>query len=173
MNYTPHPITKHRLARLIAWAGAMLAWIGVMLFAPAPPRARRRHIRCRYGLLSLDAMARMVRNLIICRMHRARRPRRRANPPWRDFAPAGFVRRTRPRQLVRAFAGADLRRRLRHRDPRGRLGLLIAALADIDAFAARLARRRLTRIFGLRLTHAIAEPIAALSMQAPALADTS
>lgn len=149
MKKPPSPFNPHRIARLIAWLRAMLAWAASVLFADAAPS--RRHIRQRYGFLALDPLARLVRDLAIVRAadltHLRARPRFRG---VRNASAQGFHRRTTRGAWKRAIAGSRLRNALKHRDPAQRIQLLLAAIADIDAFAlrylARRAKRRLTRL---------------------------
>jgi hypothetical protein len=156
----------------------MLAWIGAMLFSAHPPKPQRRHMRRRYGLFSLDAMARMTARLILIRACAlaggSRGPQRRPH----NYAPAGFTRRTRLKHFLRSAVGSKLRRALHCRDLRTRLAHLTHALANIDAYAAKhlvpRLERRFTRLFPIipvRPPHARARIIApALS---PAIANSS
>jgi hypothetical protein len=177
MNKPPSPFNPHRIARLIAWLQAMLAWAASVLFAETA-RANRRHIRQRYRFLSLDPLARLVRDLAVLRAteftHLRSRPRLRG---VRNAAECGFRRRTTRGAWRRAIAGSRLRKALKHRDPAQRIQLLLAALADIDAFARRYliarAKRRLTRLFPILI---FAPPVALLvspSMPEPCAANTS
>ena len=169
--------SDRQLARLIAWAQLMLAWIGAMLFAANPPRPSRRHIRRRYHLFDLEALARMVSRLILIRACALAHRRPAPNRSVRNYARPGFFRRTRPRNLLRAAVGARLRRRLRHRDLRARLAALTRALADIDAAARDLVprlERRLTRLHAIVLVRPPHTPARSVAPRhAPCPADTS
>ena len=136
-------LAEHRRARITTWARLMLAWIGMMLFAPEPPRAKngqlRRLIRRRYPQLSLAPMARLVAHLIFMRALAMLRVRRR--PRVRDFTGAGFRRRLNPRHVLRAAIGSRVRAGLRHPDLRTRFARIVAAFNEVDAIAARLVRR--------------------------------
>lgn len=154
----------------------MLLWIGALLFGDQPRRAHRRHIRQRYGYAGLDWLARFVAHLIFLRAFnglnvRARRPGR-----VRNHAPAGFIRRTAPRNLPRSVRGSALRRALRHRDPRQRLAILLDALTRIDAFAAKLAprlKRRFSRLFAICIARPPQVRVRQLALKAAFAADSS
>lgn len=152
----------------------MLAWIARLLLAPRP--ARRRHIRRRYSLVSLTALSRLVRNLIIVRAVALADVRDRRAPPPRNFARAGFRRRMRLSNLARAAAGSRLRRMLRHRDAGQHIAMLLDALANLDAHAAMLARRArrgLTRLRPLTLAAPSPNALGGVPPPPPAAADTS
>jgi hypothetical protein len=173
MKSSPYIISSHRLVRLIAWARLALAWAAMMLFSEDAPRPTRRRIR-RYGLLSLDRLERLVRNLVLIRAAQlARRPARRCTFA---FAPAGFRRRRRTRQLLRAVAGSRLRRALRDRDPAKRMARLVQALADIETLARRIVRRLpkgLTRVRALVAVRPPHERIRSLAAPARCTCDSS
>ena len=180
MNFTApsHSLSQHRFARLIAWARLMLAWIGAVLFSTGAVAVKRRHIRRRYGFLSLDRMAHMTACLIFARAcDLARRPPVRRGAPLLDHAPHGFAKRTRGRHLLRSAIGSKLRGALRHRDLGVRLSILIDALANLDAWARLLVARlnrgftRLLAIIPVRPPHDNVRDTAAPS--APYAADTS
>lgn len=178
MNITRSPhISEQRFARLTAWAGLMLAWIGMMLFGAERPRPRRRLLRRRYRYLSLHPMARLIARFVVMRAAEMLNRRPARSDVRCDFAPDGFARRTRPRQLVRAAIGSRLRRALRHRDIAARFAVLAHALANLDALVAgfmRRARRGLTRLYPITLA---APPADAVRSSAPppaaCAADTS
>jgi len=164
------PCTEQRLARFITWARLMLGWIAMLMvstgFKPDPRRLRR------YGHLSLDRLARMVRNLIIIRACQIMPAPRLRAPPRRNVAPAGFTRRLERRQFLRSFAGSRLRRALRARDPATRISVLLAALRDIDVLA-RLVKRRLTRLRPVQPTEPPHDALRTLAIHAPCAADSS
>lgn len=171
MNLSPRPpaISAHRFARYVVWVRLMVVWVAGLL-APlhASPRQRGWHA-CTHPL------ARLVRDLILLRTAQLSRKR---HPPFavRNHARPGFRRRMRVRQLLRAAAGARLRRTLRGRRPAQRLSLLLDALANIETHAARLvarARRGLTRLHPLTLVRALADPLPARPAPQPAAADSS
>jgi hypothetical protein len=168
--------SQHQLARLTAWTRLMLAWIGAMLFSPHPPRPSRRLIRRRYRLLDLEAMTRMVAQLILIRAC-AMTPRPRTTTGHaRNNTRPGFAMRTRPRGFVRAAIGARLRRRLRHRDRRARLAILTDAIAHLDAYARTLVlrlRRRFTRLYPIVLIRPPHDHVRCTPARAPCPADTS
>ena len=151
MKKPPPFLTPHRFARLLAWAHAVLAWVGAVLFGVgATPDLRR--LRRRRRLLTLDPVEQAVRWLVICRTvdlaHLQERP---GAQTLHDGIAGGFRRRVERGGILRTIAGSRFRKALKHRDPAQRLQRLLAALADIDAFARRYlvprALRRLTRLF--------------------------
>ncbi|MBC7769622.1 MAG: hypothetical protein H7124_12645, partial [Phycisphaerales bacterium] len=135
------PTNAHKLARLIAWAQLMLAWIGMMLFSETAPQFSRRHMLQRYRHLTLQPLARLVGHLILIRAAHFAGDGTRAQRQLRNYAPAGFARRMRPRQLVRSSIGSVLRKALRHRDLGQHFAILVHALAHLDTHARALARR--------------------------------
>jgi hypothetical protein len=170
MNSSRTPIcTTHRLARLIAWTRLVLAWVAMLMFSAAPKINARR--LGRFANLSLDSLARRVRNLIIIRAAQLMNPRRRAKQRF-NFAASGFTRRTIPRQLLRSIGGSRLRRALGHCDPAARISMLLEALRDIDALARRIARylTRLAPIIAVQPPQDAARTLAAF---APRAADSS
>ena len=176
MNKPPSPFNPHRIARLIAWLRAMLAWAASVLFADVAPA--RRHIRQRYGFLSLDPLERLVRALIIIRApeltHLRSRPR---SPAARNAAAHGFRRRTSRAAWMRTIVGSRLRKALKHCDPAQRIQRLFAALANIDAYARRYlaprAKRRLTRLFPILMSAPPAAAFVSRLMPEPCAANTS
>jgi len=171
----PIAVTGHRFARYVLWVRLMLVWVAGVLLANARPVSRRR-IRQRYGFVSIDGLARLVRNLIILRgAQLGGNPRPRPNARRSDARP-GFHRRTRPRNLLRATGGARLRRALKHRDPAQRIAILLRALSNLDSFAARLVRRlrhRLTRLRPLTPIRPAAAVVTILAAIKAAHTDTS
>jgi hypothetical protein len=136
----------------------------------------RRRIRQRYRFAALDWFERLVGALVIIRTCEITGIKKRPRPPLRNAAPPGFRRRTR-RASMRATLGARMRKALKHHDPRQRLQRLVAAFADIDAFARRYlvprALRRLTRIHAVVPIAPASEAVRALAIPAPCAADTS
>lgn len=167
-------LKPHRLARLTAWALAMLAWVADGLFGEGAPHRRR--LRQRGGFFSLDRLARFTCGLALIRVVEiaGMRPRHRA---VRNAAPVGFRRRTAPRALVRACIGARLRKAAKRGDLAARIRFLTAALSDIDAFARRylLARalRRLSKLCAIVPIAPSAATISAPPAFAPFAADSS
>lgn len=148
MNKPQRILSPHRFARLIAWAQKMLAWMTLVMFTPAA--INRRHIRQRYGFISLDRVERFVRALAIVRAIQLTHLRPHPRRTLCNSAPAGFRRRVVRGAYLRSIAGSRFRKALKHRDVGARLQRLASALADINAFARRylvpVARRRLTRL---------------------------
>lgn len=169
-------LNPHRLARILLWARTMLVWLAAMLLADAKPASRRR-IRQRYDFASLDWAERLVRSLAITRAIEIAGVRKRPRPPLRNAAGPGFRRRISRGAIGRAIAGARFRKALKSSDMRTRLHLLLAALADIDAFARRhLFRRvlrRLTKLHAVIMRAPPAEAIRALAAPEPCASDSS
>ena len=167
-------LSQHRRDRLIAWALATLVWIASVLFTERAPA--RRHIRQRYGLFSLRSLTRLVLTLAIARAVELTQIRPRSRQ-LRNAAPPGFRRRTRPRALIRAIAGARLRKALKRGDLTQRIQFLIAALSDIDAFTRRYlvprALRRLTKLCAVIAIAPRTDAILGAPAPSPALADSS
>jgi len=163
-NRSTPTISAHKLARLIALAQLMLAWIGWVLFSANPPRPSRRRIRQRFRLLDPDCMARVIRHLVLARATQMARPT--AKTRRRNHAPTGFQRRMRRGGRARSLAGSALRKRLQHRDLATRLSILAHALNRIDEFARDICRRyargatRLYPILAVRPPHASARSVA-------------
>jgi hypothetical protein len=175
MNKPQPLINPHRFARLVAWLQALLAWAAQILFATTA-RPNRRHIRQRYGFISLDRIERCVRALVITHAVQLAQLRRRQRP-LRNAAAFGFRRRIARGGLLRAAVGARVRKALKHRDPAQRIQRLVGALANIDAFARRYllarAKRRLTRLHAVLIAAPMAEPVFGGPPRAPCAADTS
>jgi hypothetical protein len=167
-------LSQHRIARLVAWALAMLYWVAGVLFVEGV--GGRRRLRQRGSYLWLDRLARFTCRLAIIRAVEITgiRPRPRV---VRNTAPAGFRRRIVRRTPLRACIGACLRKALKQGDLAARVGFLAAALADIDAFARRyLTARALRRLTKLCATVLFAPPAAVLlgsPAPSPACADSS
>jgi hypothetical protein len=174
MKTSSRSISDHRLARLIRWGEAVLAWLAAILITDAQPK-RRHGARC----AMLDLMPRFIECLLVLRASNLVFPRPFARRTTRPLhAPAGFARRAPTRtQTLRAAIGLAMRRRLRPRDLCARFAVWFEALRNLDAFAAplvRRARRRLTRLSALipvRPPHVTARSIA--PAVAPQPADTS
>lgn len=174
MKTSPRPpaISAHRFARYVLWVRLMIVWAAALL---APLRPNPRQVRQRGGLACTHELARLVRNLILVRTAQLSR---RRHPPirLRNHARPGFRRRMRVRQLLRAAAGARLRRALRGRAPAQRLSILLEALANIETHAASLvrrARRGLTRLHPLTLATPSADALRAAPACARPLDDSS
>lgn len=176
MNKPVRLITPHRLARLVRWAQAMLAWLALAMFSEAMVVSRRR-IRQRFCFASIDWAARLVRKLALVRAVEIAQIRARPRPPLRNAAPAGFRRRIARAGLMRAMAGARFRKALKARDLTERIARLLAALADIDGFARRYlvarARMRLTKLHAVVMFAPPADALVALAAPEPRAADTS
>jgi|GEM_PF-3317730 len=125
----------------------LLVWTTQFLFTTT--KARGRHIDQRW--FGLDHLSRVVAAILVVRavqLHpiRRRRPRRHSD---RFNIRAGFRRRAAPVAQSRAILGARLRKQFYARDPFKRIGLLLNALRNLDAFASRIAfraRRGLNRL---------------------------
>jgi hypothetical protein len=132
----------------------LLVWLGVRLFRDSGGRISERHLLARGLYLNLDAVARTINNIIVLHAS-AKLGRGTGHPPkLRNYASTGFSRRTRVRSVARAGRGSYLRKRLQHRDLLTRFLLIVNALNNVDALAARAARRLahgLTRLFAIRL----------------------
>lgn len=175
MHSSPPIISAHRFARLLAWARLALAWAAMMLFSDDAPLLDLRRCIRRFRLLSLDRLARMVRNLVIVRAAQMAGPRARRRTA-RSFAPPGFARRKRPARILRSCGGSALRRALRDRDPARRMTRIIQALRDIDQWARKLVRRLrrgLTRLRPLVMRRPPSSLVCSLAAPAAFAADTS
>lgn len=172
-NFIRPFLSEHRIARLNAWALLMLGWLGEMLFSNATPR-QRRHLR-RYRFAPLNGLARLVGSLIVFRAVNVMRPRA-VNMTRRDFSRPGFARRMRVQIKLRTIVSARFYKRLRQRDFTARMALLIDALDNLDAYAARIMprlRRRLTRLRPLRATRPPQQTLLFQAAPAPHAADSS
>lgn len=168
MNLVRYSVSPHRLKRFVAWAVLLLIWTMQFLFTST--KARRRHADQRW--LGLDRLSQSVAAILVVRALQLvpihRRPRRHTD---HFNTRAGFKRRTAPASQIRAILGARLREQFYARDPFKRLGLLLNALRNLDAFARGIgvrARRGLNRLRAItavcpphdaappRLTHAVA-----------------
>lgn len=142
----------------------MIVWAAAVLFENLVPSRRRLRQRC--GMLSIDRLTRVVRNLMIARAGEllgARRAQRRS----RTFAPPGFCRRMRARNILRAVAGARLRRFMSAGDDVARFTRLLRILGDLDAYArAFLFRRAKSGVNRLLPVFAVRPPRAPLRSQA-------
>lgn len=163
---------EHRLARLVAWTAAVLAWL--ILGAPAFTTAQRRR-RARLAHVSAERFAHLVRDLIIIRAAQLMSaPLHRRRP---DFTPAGFARRRTTHAPRRAIAGVWLRRRLKVRGGfTDKLVHLLGVLRDYRALGAQLAarrRKRLTRRTPIIMTRPAAHCVRSLAHPAILAADSS
>jgi hypothetical protein len=171
MQLQKRHLSKHRRARLTAWTLAILAWLAWVFSADRAPK--RRHMRKRYGFISLDRLARRVALLVIIRAVELGGIRRYKSNPF-------FLRlrgRDRwPRHVTRSLIGGRLRRALKHESFSARVAILTDALNYLDLWAARHAARRrrgMTRLWPLLAAPTPAAPIAALAAPAAFLADSS
>ncbi len=173
MRAPRQPISSHhRFMRLCAWFGALLAWFarGALCATPADRRHTARYQRVRVGHLVCA-----LRDLIVIRAAQMMPPRSPRAPI--NYAAPGFARRIAGSPSLRTILGSDLRRRMKVRG-----GLiahavhLIAMLAHIDAFAARIVRRLhagATRVRPLIIVAPPATATRAHEPSAPCAADTS
>ncbi|MGQ0533700.1 MAG: hypothetical protein ACT4OF_13565, partial [Caulobacteraceae bacterium] len=168
-------LNPHRFAQIVRWAQAMLAWLALVLCSETA-RIDRRHIRQRYRFVSLDWIERLIGALVLIRTVEItgieKQPR-----SLRNAAPTGFRRRIKRAGRRRATLGSRLRKALKHRDPRERIRRLMAALADIDAFARRYlvprALRRLTKLYAIVMTAPPADAVHCLAARSVCFADSS
>jgi hypothetical protein len=171
MQLPKRHLTKHRRARLIAWTLAMLAWLAWVFSADRAPR--RRHMRRRYGFLSLDRLARNVALLIIIRATEVGRIRRYSSSDRICTHVRG--RDVRLRHLTRSLIGGRLRRALKHGDFTTRVAILTSALRHLDAWAGHHAARRrkgMTRLWPKRAAPS-STPLFTLAAPPAFLADSS
>lgn len=152
-------------------------WAALVLFLVLPARGNRRHIRQRYAFLSLDLIERLVCALMLVRAVEIARIGGVGRRACRDASPAGFRRPVRRGGLMRASLGSRLRAAFRHRDLHERILHLLAAIADIDAFARRhlVARvsRRLTRRRAIIVVAPQAQALCCCESVPPSAADSS
>jgi hypothetical protein len=170
MHLPKRHLTKHRRARLIAWTLAMLAWLAWVFSADRAPK--RRHMRKRYGFISLDRLARAVALLIVVRASERAGRRTTSNP----FFARIRGRQRWPRHVTRSVIGARLRRALKHRDFTTRVAILIDALRRIDIWTAtQVSRRRrgMTRLWPIHAAPQAAVPLITLAATPAFLADSS
>jgi hypothetical protein len=170
MHLPKRHLSKHRRARLIAWTLAMLAWLAWVFSADRAPK--RRHMRRRYGFISLDRLARTVALLIVVRASEFAGRRTTSNP----FFARIRGRQCWPRHVTRSVIGARLRRALKHEDFTTRVAILVDALRRIDIWAAtRVPRRRrgMTRLWPIRAAPEAAAPLITLAATSAFLADSS
>jgi len=159
MHLAKRHLPKHARARLIAWALAMLMWLGAALTGAIAVRPR--HQRQRVDLDALTNLAFLVKRLIISRagdFARLRRPKR-----------FGVAYRGRPiarRGLIRALIGSHLRRTLKRKDVFKHICALIAALRHLDTHAAHMAKRLRRKL--TRLAPVLATPCASAPLRSPA-----
>jgi len=159
--------SEHRFARLVAWLAALLFWL-----ASGAPTKRHGHRRRRH--VSLNALRRALRNLILIRA--AQLLPRHDTRIHHVAAPAGF-RLHRKRCTLRACGGAWLRRHLRAQGGViAQAKHLLQALSQIGRLAAVLAKRRwrgLTRLRVLRATAPPAQCVTSREASAPCGVDSS
>jgi len=171
---TPQPITDHRLARLTLWALSILVWAAGALFGNG--RAKRRHIRQRYGALSIGKLTHMVRNLLLIRAARFQRAPLMLKH-WRIYTQPGFHRRRAPRNKLRSIAGGRLRRFMTHGSLMQRLARLIRIVRNLDLYARRFMLRRVrngaTRLLAIQLTRAVQEAASGTRAPQPLPTDSS
>lgn len=167
-------LNQRRISRVVLWAQTLLSWALLLLYS-STSRIDRRHMRQRYGLLSLEGVKQIVCALIVVRAVEIAGLRGGSRRQSRDASPLGFRRRPRAAGLMRASIGSRLRAALRHRDLRERIARLLAAFADIDGFACRyvVARGRLTRLRPIVIAAPRAFDCTSLAALAPCAADSS
>ena len=177
MKSPPPILNPHRRARVVLWARTMLMWAALVLFSILPARGNRRHIRQRYGFLSLDLIERLVHALMLVRAVEIARVCGGSRRSARDASPLGFRRPIRRSGLMRASLGSRFRAAFRCRDLHERTMLLLAAIADIDGFARRYlvqrVSRRLTRRRAIIIVSPQAQALIGLDALAPSVVDSS
>lgn len=166
-------LNQHRASRVILWAQTLLSWALLLLYS-SKSQINRRHMRQRFGLLSIEHVKRTVCALIVVRAVEIA-GLRGGSGRWRRNAPLGFRCRPRTAGIMRASIGARLRRALCHRDVRERIVRLLAAFSDIDGFARRylVARGRLTRLRPIVIAAPLASVCASLAAPTLRAADSS
>lgn len=152
-------------------------WAALALFSVMPARSNRRHMRQRYGFLSLDFIERLVRALILVRAVEFARVCGAGRKTYRDASPAGFHCPARRCGLMRASLGSRFRAAFRCRDLHERILLLLSAIAHIDGFARRYlvkrVLRRLTRRRGFLIVAPPPRMLFGVDDSAPCAADSS
>ena len=176
-HIAPPPLTEHRCSRLLAWGRLLLTWVWAFKFAQILGPISERHLWARALYVDLDKVAVMVSNIILLHAFAKLKSRGDGRPfTLRDHSANGFARRTRVRNIRRAYYGAWLRHRLNHRDPLQRFIRIVTALDQVDTLAARVARRitnGLTRLFALRAVRPPHARVCSLAAPAVATADSS
>jgi hypothetical protein len=157
--------TSHQRRRLALWALTMLRWIAAVLFAAKPVTARQ--LRARHGRVSLERLTRLAVQLLIIRASELK-PHRRAR--LRFFRQGRDLRR---RHFIRSFLGARLRRALKPKHLAARIDALIRVLRHLDRYARQLAKRRITRLWGVTPAPAPAAAIPSAPIHAFAFTDSS
>jgi hypothetical protein len=175
MHKRPPLLNPNRIARLVSWAVAMLSWIALALCGAR--FTSRRHVRQRYGFVSLAWLTKLLGALAMIRAAEMAPVRPPPSRTMRNAAPAGFRRRiNRPGQM-RAILGSRLRKALAAPTAHGRICRLIAAFRDLDGFARRYllprALKRLTKLHAVLMVAPAADPVRTLSAPPLASADTS
>jgi len=170
MQFQKRHLSKHRRARLIAWTLAILAWVAWVFSAERAPQ--RRHMRQRYGFISLEGLARNVAMLVFIRAAELAGVRHRRNP----FFSRLRGRQLWPRHALRSLIGGRLRRALKHKDFTARVAILTDALRRLDVWAARhvrRARRGRTRLWAIAPKPTPAAPLITLARPPAFFADSS
>lgn len=137
--------TEHRIARLAAWAIAVLVWLLTGAVAHTTHRRRLQNV-------TLQEARCFIRRLVIIRAAQILPSRPGARRRLSD-APSGFRRRTHVRFSERRIAGVWLRRRLAHNGGFAeQIAHLLELLRNWRALGVELARRRrkrLTRLYSI------------------------
>jgi len=166
------PFNRHRLARLLLWAQAVLAWVAFYFEGRSGDPRRRRQ---RGDFARLDWAAYMLQALALARAFELTGSAGR-RCIVRNTAGPGFRRRP-VRASLRRCAGSRFRRAFRRCDLRVRLARLRRAFAGLDAFArdmfAARVRRGLTRSAPVVIVAPPAQAIPAFAAPAPIAADSS
>jgi hypothetical protein len=138
--HRPFADTAHQRRRYALWVMAMLHWIAALLIQAVRPTKRQFEQR---GEVSIARLTHLVITLLVIRA--AERSRIRSGAPrcWRHG------RTLLRRHFMRSVLGSRLRRAIKPKDTAARIGALIHALRHLDDFADQLARRMLTRLWGI------------------------
>jgi hypothetical protein len=160
MNFIARPISQHHRARLIASALAMLMWLLQLICTGAVVSAR--HERQRSARMSLHWLTRRVKLLIISRANDLAHLRmRRGAISYRG------CRNVLKPGLVNAIIGVRVRRMLKRKGVVERIVTLVQVLRRLDDYAARVAKRRLTRRFLHLFALPPAPPVRLVTLAAP------
>lgn len=168
-------LNPNHIARLVSWAVAMLGWIALALCGER--FTSRRHVRQRYGFVSLAWLTKLLGALVMIRAAEMAPARPPPSQRLRNTAPTGFRRRINRPGETRAILGSRLRKALAAPTAHGRIERLIAAFRDLDGFTRRYllprALKRLTKLHAVIMLAPAADPVRTLSAPALASADTS
>lgn len=175
MQKRPPLLNPNCIARLVSWAVAMLSWIALALCGER--FTSRRHVRQRYGFISLAWLTKLLGALAMIRAAEMAPARPPPSRTIRNAAPTGFRRRINRTIPTRAILGSRLRKALAAPTAHDRIERLIAAFRDLDGFARHYllprALKRLTKLHAVIMLAPAADPVRALNAPALTSADTS